>query len=306
MYSKFFVEKVHSFSGHRDCVYTLEKDIESNFFFSAGGDGMVVRWNSENHDQGELIAKLPNSIYALHLLDDKDLLAVAQNREGIHLLDWKKRKELKSIKLSNTYIFDIKSHRDNLFISSGDGSITIVNSKSLKIISKSSDSKASARTIAINGFSNEIAVGYSDCFIRIFDLTTLKKKHQWEAHQNSVFTLAYSPDGKKLVSGSRDAKLKSWNVDQQYQLHQVVAAHLYAINHVAFSPDGIFIATASMDKSIKIWQADELKLLKVIDRARHAGHGTSVNKLQWMKDAYRIVSASDDRSISLWKFQELK
>ena len=56
-----------------------------------------------------------------------------------------------------------------------------------------------------------------------------------------------------------------------------------------------------MDKSIKVWDAESFKLLKVIDRARHAGHGTSINKLQWTNFHNQIVACSDDRSISVWK-----
>jgi hypothetical protein len=41
--------------------------------------------------------------------------------------------------------------------------------------------------------------------------------------------------------------------------------------------------------------------LKVIDKARHAGHGTSVNKLLWTPN--RLLSASDDRSISAWDIE---
>ena len=55
-----------------------------------------------------------------------------------------------------------------------------------------------------------------------------------------------------------------------------------------------------MDKSIKVWEAETLQLLKVIDRARHAGHGTSVNKLLWLADGRALISASDDRTLSVW------
>jgi WD40 repeat protein len=55
-----------------------------------------------------------------------------------------------------------------------------------------------------------------------------------------------------------------------------------------------------MDKSIKVWDRASRKLLKVIDKSRHAGHGTSVNKLVWMKYNDLLVSCSDDRTISVW------
>lgn len=106
-----------------------------------------------------------------------------------------------------------------------------------------------------------------------------------------------------MISGSRDAKLKIWDVSADYQQVEEIAAHLYAINHIAFSPDGTHFATASMDKSIKVWDANEMKLLKVIDKARHTGHGTSVNKLLWTSYNNQLVSASDDRSISVWDVQ---
>jgi WD40 repeat protein len=76
---------------------------------------------------------------------------------------------------------------------------------------------------------------------------------------------------------------------------------MYAINHIAYSPTGDYFLTCSMDKSIKVWDATSFKLLKVIDRARHAGHGTSINKLLWTSFQDQIVACSDDRSLSVWK-----
>lgn len=122
---------------------------------------------------------------------------------------------------------------------------------------------------------------------------------EFPAHQKSVFALTYTPDSNFLISGSRDARLKVWDVASGYQQTEEIVAHMFAINHIAISPTGKHFATASMDKSIKIWDTQELKLLKVVDKARHAGHATSVNKLLWMAPE-RLVSASDDRSLSLW------
>jgi WD40 repeat protein len=49
-----------------------------------------------------------------------------------------------------------------------------------------------------------------------------------------------------------------------------------------------------------------MQLLKVIDKARHAGHGTSVNKLWWSSFNNQLISASDDRSISVWEIEGLQ
>ena len=161
-------------------------------------------------------------------------------------------------------------------------------------------SEKSARTIAVSKTRGEIAVGYSDYSIRVFDLDDMKLVKEWKAHTNSVFTVRYTPDGQFLISGSRDARLKVWDAASGYLQSAEVVAHLYAINHLDFSPNGKHFVTCSMDKSIKVWDAEKLKLLKVIDRARHAGHGTSVNKVLWTTYQDQLLSASDDRTISVW------
>ncbi len=136
--------------------------------------------------------------------------------------------------------------------------------------------------------------------IRILEAGSLTLLKQLDTHTNSVFTLAFSPDGRYLLSGGRDAHLKIWEVSNDFAEKQSIVAHMFAINHIEYSPDGNYFATCSMDKSIKVWHSDEFRLLKVIDKARHAGHGTSVNKLYWSTYRNQLVSCSDDRSISVW------
>ena len=294
------VNKLHSFTGHRDCVYTLQGGDQLNLFFSGAGDGMVVAWDLQNPGDGELAAKLPNSIYALLHLVDKKLLVAGQNFSGIHLIDYLNNKELASLQLTTSYIFDIQSFENDLVIATGDGTVMIVDLEKWTVKKRITISEKSARAISINVLAGEMAVGFSDHRIRIFSLRDYELKQEIKAHQNSVFTLAYSPEGNFLFSGARDARLKVWDVRSNYSLAEEVAAHLYAINHLTFSPDGKYLATASMDKSIKVWRVDDLRLLKVIDKGRHAGHGTSVNKLLWTSFNNQLVSASDDRTISAW------
>ena len=294
------VNKLHTFTGHRDCVYTLQPGDKPNLFFSGAGDGMVVLWDLQNKGDGELIAKLPNSIYSLLHLADKKLLVAGQNFSGIHLIDYQNKKEVASLQTTSSYIFDIQSFENDLVIATGEGTLIIVDLERWMVKKRITVSEKSARAIAINPATEEMAVGFSDFSIRIFSMGDYELKQEIKAHQNSVFAIGYSADGNYLFSGARDAHLKVWDVKANYSLGEDVAAHLYAINHLTFSPDGNYLATASMDKSIKVWDTENLKLLKVIDKGRHAGHGTSVNKLLWTSFNNQLVSASDDRTISAW------
>jgi len=298
--SKVQVARVHSLTGHNDSIYTLQPSSTPGQFFTAAGDGMVVLWNLDDPENGQLIARLPNSIYGLHYHPKLDLLIAGHNYEGIHVLDWKNKKEIGSLQLTTSSIFDIQSTQNSVLVGTGDGVIHAVDIENLKIRQQVFVSARSIRTITLNPVNGDIAVGSSDYSIRIYDRTLLKKK-EWIAHANSVFTLRYTPDSKYLISGSRDARLKVWEVEKDYAQAEEVVAHMYAINHLEFSPDGKHFVTCSMDKSIKVWNTYDFRLLKVIDRSRHAGHGTSVNKLLWTSHHNLLLSASDDRTISVWQ-----
>lgn len=293
------VNKTATLSGHKDCIYTLEWGRSSNNFFSAGGDGMVVSWDLRAPEQGTMIAKVPNSVYALHYIPNRQQLLVGQNFQGVHLIDIENKKELFSAKVTDSYIFDIKTSDKNIYLVCGDGNLIVLNKEDLTLVSKTKLSEKSGRSIAINPFYGIYAIGFSDFSIKIFSFEKNQLLFNINAHQNSIFTLAFSPDGRYLLSGSRDAHLKVWDCEKEFSMHKSIVAHMFAINHIQYNNEGDFFATCSMDKSIKLWDSKDFRLLKVIDKARHAGHGTSVNKLLW-KETETLISAGDDKTIAVW------
>jgi WD40 repeat protein len=147
---------------------------------------------------------------------------------------------------------------------------------------------------------NDLIAGYSDNHIRVIGLNDFRPIKAWEAHKNSVFSLRKDPGGAYLLSGSRDAHLKIWDIRSDYSLVESIVAHMFTINSIDYNPGGTHFISGSMDKTIKLWDAHQFKLLKVIDKARFGGHISSVNKLVWSNYKNRVISCSDDRTISLW------
>lgn len=77
-----------------------------------------------------------------------------------------------------------------------------------------------------------------------------------DRHSQRVTSLAFSPDGKTLVSGSWDRTVKVWNLDTGSEISRSEVSSLkynYEVNSVAFSPDSKTLASGSGDKTIKIW-----------------------------------------------------
>jgi len=68
---------------------------------------------------------------------------------------------------------------------------------------------------------------------------------------NAVQSVAYSPDGSTLASGSNDTTIRLW--DTEGKPLQILEGHDLPIFGLTYSPDGSTIASASMDGTVKLW-----------------------------------------------------
>ncbi len=74
----------------------------------------------------------------------------------------------------------------------------------------------------------------------------------FEGHYGQVISIAFSPDGKYMASGSEDNNIKIWSIEQQREL-VTLRGHNETVYSVSFSPDGKYLASASDDGMIKLW-----------------------------------------------------
>lgn len=296
---KIQVNKLNTLRGHNHSVYALSGGVTPEHFYTGSGDGMVVGWDLREPEDGVLLAKLPHSVYALAIDKERNLLFIGHNFEGVHVIDLASNKEIWSLKVTSSAIFDMKVIDSMLLVATGDGVLVVLDIDARSPLRHLKISDKSLRVLAVDPVRSQFSVGASDHQVTVFGWKDWKPVAKLDGHSNSVFALDYSPDGKTLISGGRDASLKFWNTSDFSQLSSV-AAHMYAINYLSFRKDGRYFVTCSMDKSIKLWDPTEFKLLKVIDKARHAGHGTSINKVIWTDFKDQVVAISDDKTISIW------
>lgn len=96
--------------------------------------------------------------------------------------------------------------------------------------------------------------------IEFFDVQTGKMLRRYEGHSGRIDSVAFSPDGKRVVSGGGDSKVKVWEVGTGRLLH-LLDAHTGRVNSVAFSLDGKRIISASADSTIRIWDSQTGQLI---------------------------------------------
>ena len=301
------ITKIATLAGHRDAVYALTGGT-GGAIYSGSADGMVVGWDAADPGRdGELLARVENSVYALRHLPELNLLVLGHNFQGIQVLDLARRQLICATALPPVAIFEVvvSESRQRLYAALGDGTLAVLTLPDFRLHQLLRVADKSLRCLALHEGRGELAVGSSDTLTRILDLDSLATKYTLAESTNSVFSVVYSPDGRQLLTAGRDAQLRAWDVAADYALAATVPAHMYTVNHLAFSPDGRYLASCSLDKSIKLWDAATLTLLRVLDKSRAAGHGTSVNRLVWPGTENRLVSCSDDRSLAIWQIERL-
>jgi WD40 repeat protein len=288
--------------GHQAAIYTLlGVPYDANKIWTAGSDGMVAEWEPLAATDAVLCAKIPETVFCLSAFEH--ILIAGTMNGGVHFIDIKTKSEIKSVLQHPKGVFDLKTQDHFLFSLGGDGKFTRWDLQALRPIESLVLSQKTLRTMAV--CHNICAIAGSDNNIYIINTLyndTKVVKNILSAHASSIFTLCFSPCGKYLLSGGRDALLKVWDIADDFSLFHVVPAHLFTINDIQYSPDGVYFATASRDKSIKIWSASGFKLLKVIDNFKNGGHFNSVNKLLWLNNS-TLCSVSDDRTVRIFEIE---
>ena len=290
---------ISTLTGHRQGLYAVAKGLDNGTFYTSGTDGQVAEWHVAAPETAVGLARLQGPCWAMAAVPGTGLLALTENRQGLHFIDMETRQPAGSLALGDADYFALLPTPAGLAVGDSLGRVQLVDVRERRVGVSRQVSGQSIRALALIDQRTLAAAG-SDGNIRLLDLSTLKEMACWPAHAPTVMALCLLP-GDRLASAGRDARIRTWDLTRSMPaLLQEVPAHYYTIYDLALHPGGELLLSASMDKTLKLWDATTLRLLRVLDKARHQGHGSSVNRCIWLSSQY-AVSCSDDRTAVLWR-----
>lgn len=130
--------------------------------------------------------------------------------------------------------------------------------------------------------------------VRLWDVNTGEELMTLAGHTAGIFSLAVSPDGRLLASGSSDNTVRLWDITTGEEV-MVLEGHAAEVDALVFSPDGTLLASGCHDGEIRLWDIDTGEALVVLE-VLHGG----INALQFTPQGDVLFSGGWDGTVRLW------
>ena len=233
----------------------------------------IVFWGAAHADERPILQLDTGGhqapIVGVSFTSDGNYLISASEDKVIRIWDWRTRKTLRTLRGE-----------------SGAGRDGVIYTLALS---------PDGRELAVAGIFGSTSAGESCCgSLRLFDLETRQIRAILRGHESPVFQLAFSPDGKYLISGAKDKTAIIWDVSKARLLHRLIG-HSDAIYDVGFTPDSERAVTASFDKTLRLWNVAKGTLITTM-----TGHTDRVRSLSVSPKDGSILSGDNAGEIRIW------
>ncbi|MEU6807751.1 trypsin-like peptidase domain-containing protein [Streptomyces sp. NPDC046831] len=133
-----------------------------------------------------------------------------------------------------------------------------------------------------------------EAFASLQDAAALPLHRSLVDHARPVYSVAYSPDGRTLATGSTDGTARLWDVSTG-RTRLVLRGHRSEVWSVAFSPDGRTLATGSADRTARLWNVATGHTRRIL-----TGHTDGLNFVSFSPDGYTLATGAKDDTARLW------
>ncbi len=255
-------QNVATLDGEADAVRALAFSRDGKLLAAAGGlaarKGEVKIWDVDSRKLLQTVAGHADCIYAVAFSPDGKSIATASYDKLIKLWDVSSGKEIRTFKdhIDAVYALVFTPDGKRLISGAADRTVKIWNAQTGERLYTLSEPQDGINAIAIDPTGERVAAGGLDKTIRVWKLG--EKSGTLEAsliaHEDSILRLAWSPDGKTLISSSADGSIKILNAADLAEIGAIPAQPDWVYG-LQFSPDGKRFAAGRFDGSLTFYNS---------------------------------------------------
>ncbi|MEH2380506.1 MAG: serine/threonine-protein kinase [Nostoc sp.] len=307
---------LHTLTGHSGTLSSINALAinPDGYTLASGSDDKIVKlWNLNTQKVLASLSGHSQAVKSVTFSPDGQILATASDDKTIKLWQVKTLEEICTLLGHSHIVKSVAFSPDGQILASGswDKTVKLWDINTGTEICSMTGHQLQVNSVAFSPQGQLLASASYDRTIRLWQISALESSQRefknrpcysllstLSGHAWAVLTVAFSPDGQILATGSDDNTIKLWEVNTG-QLICTLVGHSWSVVAVAFSADGETLLSASCDKTVKLWRVSTAEEIVTL-----SGHVDSVSAVAMSKVTQLIASGSRDKTIKLWQLVE--
>lgn len=281
------------FEGHRGAVLSLAGIVEENFFYSSGSEGLIVRWQRNLPNEGQVILKITGYIATLLYDQLENKLYAAVNQKGIYIIDSGAGRILHKIDTPASSYGALENTKGFLIVTTKDGEVYLVN-KTTNAISKRIDTGIS--TFPLITLHKNILWYTTKGKLTNLDLVSLKAK-QLGLELNAE-PVAVGFIGDHLLALTEQG-IVSWNLKKRNKKQELIEPNVGCFKLMELNMQDSIVYAMSVTNQLYCYKLSK-KGLSLIEKLQ-IEHNGQINSILWIENHKFVISAGVDKKIGVWQ-----